>query len=106
VQEFDDEPPAATPGVVMFRFEKSPSGDVRKVWLVSDRTDWTVEIDGRDIDVGNGEIQVRGRGLTIYRAPTMILHYIAKHHYLPPDKFIKALGVGRVPKLPPEALRA
>lgn len=101
-QEFDERP-SDPHGVEMFRFKESPSGEVRKVWVVSDRTDWSVQIDGRHIDVGNGEIQVTGKGATIYVAPTMILHYIAEHHYLPPDEFIKALKVVRVPELPPEA---
>src|SRR5262249_25113044 len=101
-QEFDERP-TAPQGVEISRLKWSRSGDVRKVWVVSDRTDWSVQIDGRHIGVGNGEIQVTGEGTTIYVAPTMILHYVAEHHYLPPDEFIKALRVGRVPELPPEA---
>lgn len=53
---------------------------------------------GQQIYVGNGEIWFRGlpqRGVsdvvTVYIAPTMLLHYIKKHAYLPPDEAIEAL---------------
>jgi hypothetical protein len=62
-----------------------------------------VQIDGGEIRVGNGEVQLAGEGDTVYVAPTMILHYIIEHHYLPPEEFIDALRLGRVPDLPPEA---
>lgn len=54
--------------------------------------------EGRQIAVGNGEVWFRGlpqRGavnaVTVYIAPTMLLHYIKKHAYLPPDEAIEAL---------------
>ena len=79
------------------------TGDRRSPWIASNRPEFSVEIDGREIDIGNGEIQVMGEGSVVYVAPTMILHYVVHHHYLPPGAFIEALRVGRVPDLPPEA---
>lgn len=72
-------------------------------WIVSERTDWSVRIAGREIDVGNGEIQVVGEGNVVYVAPTMILHYIVAHRYLPPEEFLRAVRTGHLPELPPEA---
>jgi hypothetical protein len=39
---------------------------------------------------GNGEIRVLGDDGKTYIAPTLILHYVAKHKYLPPAAFIEA----------------
>ena len=39
---------------------------------------------------GSAEIRVLGR-LAIYAAPTFIYHYIAVHHYRPPEDFIDAV---------------
>jgi hypothetical protein len=41
--------------------------------------------------LGNGEIIVKGEDGRRYAAPTLILHYIEAHHYLPPEEFIQAV---------------
>ena len=38
-----------------------------------------------------GEFHVQAKDGTIYSAPTLILHYIDEHNYLPPEGFIDAL---------------
>ena len=38
----------------------------------------------------NGEIRVSREGIT-FAAPVLIVHYIEKHNYLPPDQFLKAI---------------
>jgi hypothetical protein len=40
---------------------------------------------------GNGEIHVVSSDGTIYVAPTLIVHYIKAHNYLPPEEFIEAV---------------
>ena len=40
---------------------------------------------------GNGEIRVMGDGDVTYVAPTLILHYVEKHHYAPPREFVRAV---------------
>jgi hypothetical protein len=40
---------------------------------------------------GNGEIHVVGSDDLMYIAPTLIVHYIAAHKYLPPAAFIDAV---------------
>jgi len=39
---------------------------------------------------GNGEIRVRASNGTTYVAPVLVLHYVSKHQYLPPQEFIEA----------------
>ena len=41
--------------------------------------------------LGFGEVLVDGDG-EIYAAPTLIVHYIDRHNYLPPDQFLTALA--------------
>ena len=41
--------------------------------------------------LGTGEIRVRGEGGRLYVAPTLLLHYIQSHNYLPPEDFIQAV---------------
>jgi len=40
--------------------------------------------------MGNGEIHVAGSNGVTYVAPVLVLHYVAKHQYLPPQEFIEA----------------
>lgn len=46
---------------------------------------------GPHIATGNAEIRVLGSDGTVYAAPTLILHYVVVHHYLPPPEFIDAV---------------
>lgn len=41
--------------------------------------------------LGSGEVWVTGADGTSYAAPTLIVHYIDAHHYLPPQEFIDAV---------------
>lgn len=41
--------------------------------------------------LGTGEIRVSGEDGKRYAAPTLILHYIRTHSYLPPEVFIQAV---------------
>ena len=70
-----------------------------KGWVMGQRA----LIGDNEITLGNGEIQIAGEGNTVYVAPTMIVHYIMDHHYVPPEAFIEALRLGRVLEFPPEA---
>ncbi len=45
---------------------------------------------GRSLELGNGEIWLTSPEGVEYRAPTLIAHYVAAHHYLPPATFIEA----------------
>lgn len=40
---------------------------------------------------GNGQLRVRGSNGLWYAAPVMVHHYVARHHYRPPDEFIAAV---------------
>lgn len=48
-----------------------------------------------DVAHGNGEIWVTANDGTSYAAPTLLVHYIEVHRYLPPDPFIDAVRDGR-----------
>lgn len=41
--------------------------------------------------LGSGEIHVRGSTGDVYAAPTLVVHYIAVHRYLPPTAFLDAV---------------
>jgi len=55
--------------------------------VIDPKCSWAQWIDERS---SNGEIRVSREGMT-FAAPVSILHYIEKHHYLPPDQFLKAI---------------
>lgn len=60
----------------------------------------TVERNGEAMILGTAEIRVFGECDAIYAAPTLLYHYVAAHHYKPPEEFVRAMKDG--PK-PPEA---
>jgi hypothetical protein len=45
----------------------------------------------KDAPNGNGEIWIDGLGGIKYIAPTLLLHYIEVHNYLPPKEFLEAV---------------
>jgi hypothetical protein len=49
----------------------------------------------RFASLGTGEIRVRDESDRCYAAPTLILHYIRSHNYLPPEGFIQAIRAVR-----------
>lgn len=52
-----------------------------------------MQLDGREVRLGNGEIRVRGPNGLWYAAPTLVAHYVAAHRYLPPTQFIDGVRV-------------
>lgn len=44
-----------------------------------------------DCVVGGAEIRVTGADGTVYATPDMIIHYVERHQYKPPDQFIAAV---------------
>lgn len=44
------------------------------------------------VATGSGEIHVTGSDGQMYAAPTLILHYIAHHSYVPPQAFLTAVS--------------
>ncbi len=49
---------------------------------------------GRDLLLGSAEVWVGGlpgQPRLWYAAPDLVYHYVAAHHYLPPDPFIEAV---------------
>jgi len=47
--------------------------------------------------LGVAEIRVFSRDGEVYAAPTLIYHYVAVHHYKPPNEFLQALREGPRP---------
>ncbi len=47
----------------------------------------------KTIWLGTGEIHVPGAAVT-YAAPTLVVHYIEAHRYLPPSEFLDAVRAG------------
>ena len=43
------------------------------------------------VALGNGEIHVRHASGQLYVAPTLVIHYITAHDYLPPAEFREAV---------------
>lgn len=50
--------------------------------------------------VGFGEIRVFGADEEVYAAPNLIYHYVATHHYLPPEAFVASVLQGPLPGSP------
>lgn len=48
----------------------------------------SMDLDGRTVKLGNGELRVRARDGQWYTAPTLVAHYVAAHGYLPPAPFV------------------
>ncbi|NCS50695.1 MAG: hypothetical protein GPJ29_23535 [Microcystis aeruginosa BK11-02] len=47
-------------------------------------------VPGVEYKGGNGEIWIQGPNNLVFVAPTMILHYIEDHKYVPPIEFIQS----------------
>ena len=46
---------------------------------------------GQEITLGSGDMWVFGNNGRYYVAPNLIYHYVAAHHYCPPEEFIEAV---------------
>lgn len=55
-----------------------------------------VAFDGRLFVLGSAEIRVLGKEL-VFAAPNLVHHYVAVHHYRPPDVFVEAALSGPRP---------
>jgi hypothetical protein len=51
-----------------------------------------------DLLLGMSEIRVAGEGDRKYAAPSLIVHYVANHHYCPPLEFQRAVLAAVDPK--------
>lgn len=58
------------------------------------------EHNGSKLLLGTSEIRVFSNQGVIYSAPTLIFHYVLKHHYQPPEEFMSALRNGPRPPDP------
>ena len=54
----------------------------------------TMELDGSPVLLGHCEIRIRDQDGTVYAAPSLLPHYMAAHHYLPPPGVLQALRQG------------
>jgi len=50
-----------------------------------------VHLDDNKLTLGSAEIRAVHADRSVFAAPNMIYHYVVKHNYLPPDKFIEAV---------------
>ena len=57
------------------------------------------DLDDRKLLLGSAEIRVFSPEADIFAAPTLLLHYIKDHHYLPPPSFLRALENGPIPPM-------
>jgi hypothetical protein len=51
----------------------------------------TEQREGRVFYLGAAEIRVTAKDANVYAAPNLILHYVLKHRYKPPEEFIRAV---------------
>lgn len=56
--------------------------------------------DGKQLLLGTAEIRVFAASGEIYAAPTLIYHYVADHHYAPPEPFVRAVAESPAPPDP------
>ncbi len=56
------------------------------------------EKNGETLLLGTAEIRVFSEQGEIFAAPTLIYHYVAVHHYLPPEAFVNAVLQGPRPQ--------
>jgi hypothetical protein len=61
---------------------------------------YRAERHGETLLLGTSEIRVFATTGEIYAAPTLIYHYVAAHHYAPPEPFVRALHDAAAPPDP------
>jgi hypothetical protein len=59
--------------------------------------DFRVSRNGDTLLLGYSEIRVIAPSGQSYAAPSLVYHYVAEHHYRPPDSFLSALRNGPAP---------
>ena len=79
---------------------------MRDIPWPQDERRWSVEAEhrGERLRLGTAEICAFGANGVLYEAPTLIYHYVAKHHYQPPEEFVRAVTTG--PRPPGDDYRA
>lgn len=60
-------------------------------------TAFVAERNGQTLSLSTAEIRVFSNEDVAYAAPGLIYHYVAVHHYKPPEKFLQALRNGPRP---------
>jgi hypothetical protein len=66
----------------------------------------TIEQNGEKVGFGHAEIWIFGREGKTYAAPTLISHYVVRHHYNPPAEFNQAVLEAPLPDTPEYDARA
>ena len=69
----------------------------------SSSTEWQ---EPEDNPLSSAELRVFGEGKRVYAAPSLVCHYVAAHHYRPPDEFVNAVLAGPLPDTPEYEQRA
>jgi hypothetical protein len=54
------------------------------------------DVDGASLMLGSAEVRVVAVDGTWLTAPTLVLHYVTDHGYLPPDAFVEAVMAFRI----------
>ena len=49
-----------------------------------------IAVGNQNLLLGNWEIWIPGPNEMVYATPALIIHYIEKHEYCPPEEFIEA----------------
>lgn len=88
--------------VKLWEYYKCPVLLTRKIYqnksLDGDGNSFVAMGKGRSVQLGSFEIRVLDEAeKTVYAAPSLLIHYIVNHHYLPPIEFINAVINGPKP---------
>jgi hypothetical protein len=67
--------------------------------ICSSEIDVIYKLKDKTLLLGDAEIRVFSAESQIFAAPTLLLHYITAHNYLPPTSFLNAVKNGPVPPL-------
>ena len=51
----------------------------------------SIAVENQTLLLGNWEIWIPGRSEKVYASPALIIHYVEKHEYSPPEEFIEAV---------------
>lgn len=51
----------------------------------------------KDLELGSGELRIKGLGNIVYAAPDLIYHYVKDHQYQPPTEFVEAILNSHLP---------
>jgi hypothetical protein len=57
---------------------------------------FSADTEEKKLRIGNAEIRVVSEAGIILSAPTLVLHYVDRHRYLPPAEFTEAVLARRI----------